>query len=92
MDLQTDSLTVDSIKAVDSWADINAGVWILELQTKTWDWGFYKDNCEWGEIDGWKMTLKAGMSKLGNEDGAASTQTGCENKPLHLLAKYFNLS
>lgn len=38
------------------------------------------------------MILKAGMSKLGNEDGAASTQTGCENKPPHLLAKYFNLS
>ena len=43
-------------------------------------------------MDGWKMALKAGMSKLGNEDGAASTPTGCENKPLHLLAKSFNLS
>lgn len=38
------------------------------------------------------MALKAGMSKLGSEDGAASTQTGFENKPHHLLAKYFNLS
>lgn len=38
------------------------------------------------------MSLKADMSKLGNEDRAASTQTGCENKPHHLLAKYFNRS
>ena len=28
-----DPLTMHSIKAVDSWADIYGGIWILELQT-----------------------------------------------------------